>query len=229
MTDEGAWLVPATAEDVQAAASHLITACEPEASQGRSTVLAKMLRTRDWTRAEYLLAMREVPFRNDYGKGFRLDVMADVIRESRELRALLTRKVTEAQMMDLCADPEVEPEHFACCGFDAHNHPLYIYAPESGPHKHAPKAEPEEDDEPRRDNAPMSADARELMFEHAPNLIPLDSGLVLRMADLMRAGAEAKEAAGHVGIRGKWEAVRYGEAAQREVDGREDYLNGATA
>lgn len=219
VTDEAAWGVPATVDDLTVAAEHLITACEPGASEARAMVLAKMLRTRDWTRAELLEAMLEVPFRNSYGEGFRLDVMADVVKESRERRALLRRKVTEAQMLDLCADPEVEPEHFACCGFTDANKPLYIYAPDTAPHKHAPKPDGEvEDDTPRRDTEPANADVRELMFQHAPNLVPLDGGTLAGFVRRMREGTPAERVAADFGLTGPWEIRRYREAAEREID-----------
>lgn len=44
---------------------------------------------RPWSRAELLLAAREVPFRNDYNRGLRLDVMQAVIDEHRAKRDAL--------------------------------------------------------------------------------------------------------------------------------------------
>jgi len=117
--DEANWLVPADDDDIKAVAKHLITACEREPTPERSAVLASLLRTRDFTRAEWLLAMREVPFMNNYGQGFRLDLVQQVVDENRADRIKLIHGLPERDVPAFAAKHGLDTADFGRFMVDA--------------------------------------------------------------------------------------------------------------
>lgn len=159
------WDVPATEEDVEKATAHLVALCEPAASEDRVNILTRQMKTYDYTRAELMLAMREVPrdpeAAHNYGKGFRISDVERIVKRSRKMRARLKQKLTRSAMMELLEEyPDaLDRGDFHPCGFNEHNEALYRYLPEvnrlpgqpnSGEEK-KPKALLEVDDLPGAD------------------------------------------------------------------------------
>lgn len=138
VVDGRAWLVAATADDVAEAASFLRSATEmglrPEQrlTDGEFATFVRLLDSYDYTRAELMLAMREVPRDPDRfgGAGVTVRDVERVIRRHRELRARLQQRVT-ARTRDelLVAFPELDPEAWGCVGFDERKERLYCYIP----------------------------------------------------------------------------------------------------
>jgi len=112
------WQEPATPSDFQEAVPAMLTLVEPDASAARASAVTRYLERQGYTRAELILAVNEVPKRNNYGKGFRLDIVEDVIREHRKDRARLQREVSEEEMHALVERyPEVRRDDFHCSGY----------------------------------------------------------------------------------------------------------------
>lgn len=142
-----AWAEPAEPEEVEDVAAFLITAVEPGANDNRVKTLIRVVAMQGYTRAELLLGLRTLPVRNAYGQGFRPDLLDEIIRESRRVRAVVgdardgkPRLLTERQMFDACQQyPEhFRPEDFGISGYDRGDRPMYRYARKSGPHRHEP-------------------------------------------------------------------------------------------
>lgn len=134
------WKLPATASDIQAAAAHLIAAVEPEASSERVAVVTRLLAAYGYTRAELLLAMRELPrdpeASHNFGRGLNLADVERIVRGSRQMRARLLRPATMSAITALVeAHPELSLQDFRCCGFDERGERLYRYAPGATPHR----------------------------------------------------------------------------------------------
>jgi hypothetical protein len=130
-----AWSVPAEDEEYAEAAAYLMAAVEPEASDSRMQTVARLLRTRDYTRAELMLAMKELPFdpeaSHNYGKGFNPADVERIVSEHRTLRQRLTQSLSSKDRDELIAKfPEnINPDAFHCCGFNSYDEPLWRYAP----------------------------------------------------------------------------------------------------
>lgn len=69
-------------------AAFLMTAAEPGAAPGRVAVLTNLLRMGDYSRAELLLIGRKGPFRTMYGPHVRMDVLHEIVKESRRFRRM---------------------------------------------------------------------------------------------------------------------------------------------
>ena len=128
------WEQPATPDDYLAAASHLMTVCEPEATDARQQTMTKLLASYDYTRAELLLAMREVPrdpeASHNYGRGFNVADVHRTVKAHREARSRLKQQITASMRDDLCAEhKELEPTDFHCTSYNSVNEKLYRYAP----------------------------------------------------------------------------------------------------
>ncbi len=146
-----AWEEPATARDAAEAASYLIAATEmglPEkqrASDAERQTFVRMLTSYDYTRAELLLAMREVPRDPERfgGRAAGIQDVERVIRKSRTMRARLEQALTAQARDELCAayPQEISAEAFRCCGFNQFNEPLYRYTPDVPSHAGPPRAE----------------------------------------------------------------------------------------
>ncbi|WVM01038.1 hypothetical protein [Salinibacter phage 6_8] len=136
-TDEGephpAWTTPATEEDYATAAKHLLAAVEPEASDQRSKMIYRLLRTREYSRAELLLVMKELPFDPDashnYGKGLNPADIERIVEENRQTRRRLTRPMDSETRDEFITEHGADPDAFHCCGFDKYDEPLWRYAP----------------------------------------------------------------------------------------------------
>ena len=115
--------------------STLSTALDDDLTDERLKVIGRLVVQRcsprhpdPWTRAELLLAIRQVPFENHYGQGVRLDVIEQVIQRSRDRRALTRRRLTAAEVDDACAhDPDLLRSDFHTATDDEPK--LYVYAP----------------------------------------------------------------------------------------------------
>jgi hypothetical protein len=159
-TDEGkphpAWSTPATEEDYAEAAKHLIAAVEPEASEQRSKMIYRLLKTREYSRAELLLVMQELPFDPDaahnYGKGLNPADVERIITEHRKTRTRLQQPISSEQRDEMIAEhpEEIDPDAFHCCGFSAYDEPLWRYAPDAD-------AEPKEPTPELPDHQPGAA------------------------------------------------------------------------
>lgn len=118
-------------------------------------VFARLLSSYDYTRAELLLAMREVP-RDPERFGGRQATVQDVERvvsKNRRLRSMLKRAVSTGEVGELCtAFPEIDPDGFRCCGFDERNNPVWRYAPGTPKPTMAPVPHVEEAPEPDTTN-----------------------------------------------------------------------------
>ena len=103
--------------------------CTPQ----ERAVFARMLAGYGYTRAELMLAMREVPRDPDRFGGRQASVqdVERVVSKNRRLRSMLRRGVTSREMGELCSSfpDEVDPDGFRCCGFNDRNEPLWRYAP----------------------------------------------------------------------------------------------------
>lgn len=139
------------------ATTHLLTLCEPDASDQRAVMLTRMLDSYDYSRAELMLAMREVPrdpeASHNYGGGFNLADVHRVIEKNRQMRARLKQALTRKARDELLTEyPEtLDGDDFKCCGFNEHDKPLYRYAPNVKSHAGPPRAELDVDDLPGAD------------------------------------------------------------------------------
>lgn len=124
---------------------------EPEAPEGRPTTMYNALKTRDYSRAELLLVMKELPFDPDashnYGRGFNPADVQRIVDEHRALRARLGQALTSEQRDELIASfpDEIDPDAFHCCGFNSFDEPLWRYAPhvEADPKRPTPELDNE--------------------------------------------------------------------------------------
>jgi len=130
-----AWSVPAGEDDYNDAAIFLLSAVEPEAEAPRAQFVAQILKTREYSRAELALVMRELPFDPDashnYGGGLNPADVQRIVDRHRELRARLTQKITSEQRDDLIAEfpEELDPDGFRIAGWTQSDDPLWRYAP----------------------------------------------------------------------------------------------------
>lgn len=159
--DEEAWAAPATRSDVKAAASHLLTVTETglgpdrRASDAEKVTFIRQLAAYDYSRAELLLAMREVP-RDPERFGGRSVTVQDVhrvIRRSRIMRKRLKQSLDAEARDELIAEypKELSQEDFKCCGFNKFDEPLYRYAPDVEDHAGPPRTELDVEDLPGAD------------------------------------------------------------------------------
>ena len=113
-----------------------MAAVEPDASDSRMQTVARLLKTRDYTRAELMLAMKELPFdpeaSHNYGKGFNPADVERIVSEHRKLRQKLSQPLSSEDRDELIAEhPEkIDPDAFHCCGFNSYDEPLWRYAPD---------------------------------------------------------------------------------------------------
>jgi len=130
-----AWSVKAAEEEVEQAAAYLVAAVEPEASDSRMQTVTRLLKTRDYSRAELLLAMKRLPFDPDashnYGRGFNPADVERIVEENRTTRARLQQPLSSEQRDEMIAEhpKEIDPDAFHCCGFNSYDEPLWRYAP----------------------------------------------------------------------------------------------------
>jgi len=133
-----AWDTDATDEDYREAAAYLVAAIEPEASEGRMQTVMRLLQTRDYSRAELLLAMKKLPFDPDashnYGRGFNPADVERIVEKNRKMRARLQQPLSSDQRDEMIAEhpEEIDPDAFHCCGFNEYDEPLWRYAPNAG-------------------------------------------------------------------------------------------------
>jgi len=159
-TDAEAWKVPATREDCQAAATYLLTATEmglPEkrrASDEEKMVFMRLLAAYDYTRAELIYAMREVPRDPERfgGRGVTIQDVERIVRQSRTMRARLDQQIDEEALGELLAEfpDDLNREDFHCSGFNKFDEPLYRYAPDAEKHGGPPRPVLEEKQRPKR-------------------------------------------------------------------------------
>lgn len=125
-------------------AKFLITACDGGSDPQRIAMLARLVAMRGYSRAELALAASKVPYdtraSHNYGRGLNAADVERVVAESRKLRAMLDRMLTERQMFDVCAEfPEdLDPSQFGICGYDSMDRPFYRYAKSGTPQVHNP-------------------------------------------------------------------------------------------
>mgnify|MGYP006433801329 CR=1 FL=1 len=129
--------MPATEEDYVNAAGYLITAIEPEASEKRVTTITRLLKSRDYSRAELLLAMRRLPFDSEashnYGRGFNPADVERIIDEHRTLRTKLQTPLSSEERDEIITEhsDKINPDAFHCCGFNSYDEPRWMYAPDA--------------------------------------------------------------------------------------------------
>jgi len=129
------WEVPAEEDDYNAAATFLISAVEPEASEQRVAFLTRLLKTREYSKAEVALVMKRLPFdpeaSHNYNRGFNPADVERIVDEHRTLRARLRQRLSSDQRDDLIAafPDEIDPDGFECAGFNEFDEPLWYYAP----------------------------------------------------------------------------------------------------
>jgi len=132
-----AWSVQAQEEEYEQAAAYLVAAVEPEASEGRMQTISRLLKTRDYSRAELLLAMKRLPFDPDashnYGRGFNPADVERIVEEHRKTRARLQQPLSSEQRDEMIAEhpDEIDPDAFHCCGFNSYDEPQWRYAPDA--------------------------------------------------------------------------------------------------
>lgn len=126
----------ATEEEYREAATYLVAAVEPEASESRMQTITRLLKTRDYTRAELLLAMKRLPFdpeaSHNYGRGFNPADVERIVEEHRKIRARLQQPLSSQQRDEMIAEypDQIDPDAFHCCGFNEYDEPLWRYAPD---------------------------------------------------------------------------------------------------
>ena len=153
-----AWSVEAEPEEYEQAAAYLVAAVEPEASDSRMQTVTRLLKTRDYSRAELLLAMKRLPFDPDashnYGRGFNPADVERIVEEHRKTQARLQHPLSSRQRDEIIAEhpKEIDPDDFECAGFDEYDNPLWLYAP-TVDHDSAPEPRPQlEETTPNRDS-----------------------------------------------------------------------------
>lgn len=134
------WDEPAPPTEVKAATMHLLDAVEPDAGGARLKQVYRLIKRRDYSRAELILAAEEVPFRNHYGEHLKLHVVDEIIKQHRKDRKLLQRTLTEKQVTELLERryEELDPDAFHVCGQDAYDNDLYRYVPNRSGPRHEP-------------------------------------------------------------------------------------------
>jgi hypothetical protein len=152
--------MPATQEDCQAAATHLLTATEMGLSQERRTsdeekmAFMRLLAAYDYTRAELIYAMREVPRDPERfgGRGVTIQDVERIVRQSRTMRARLDQQIDEEALGELLAEfpDDLDREDFQCSGFNKFDEPLYRHAPDVEKHGGPPRPVLEEKQQPKR-------------------------------------------------------------------------------
>lgn len=161
--DAGSFLLQAT--EIGLAASNRAVDVE-------RAVFARLLASRSYSRAELMLAMREVPFDPDRfgGRGVTVQDVERVVLRHRRLRAKLRQPMTAAEITEVCvAFPrDVSTDGFRCCGFDAHNQPLFRYAPEAPAATSEPTPVIEDPDPPRRREGVGPAQLGDVLPEMTP-------------------------------------------------------------
>lgn len=150
------WTERATHGDASAAVSFITTQKQPGATEKQIQTWTRLVDRRGYSRAELLLAMHEVPFRNDYGQGFRLDVLDEVIQENRRDRERLGRLVTEQEMYELVERyPSIAKADFHLAGFgegyERRREKQFRYAPHIEREKRRPEPTPMLDEKTPRD------------------------------------------------------------------------------
>lgn len=124
--DEAAWRVPATPDDVADAASFLLASCESDTSDARTAAVTRLLAAYAYTRAELVLAMRELPryakASHRFGRGLNIADVAEIIDENRRLRASIAKGgLSEAQVSRLLEiTPNLSADAFGVVGHGEH-------------------------------------------------------------------------------------------------------------
>lgn len=126
-----AWEQPATSDEYEQAVATLVAAVEPDAKDypKRVQVLKRLMKRRGYSRAELLLVMEELPFRNNYGKGIRLDLVEEIVQEHRTDRKMLQRALTAEEMHALIErhPDDLHRENFRVVTYNSRNEKLYRY------------------------------------------------------------------------------------------------------
>jgi hypothetical protein len=136
LADTEAWSEPPTEDDLRTTVASLFWLLEPDASPERVVAVRRVIGLQGYTRAELSLVAQKAAFRRPYGKrGVHPDIIEDVVRESREQRALHDRRrtLTEADRQRLLGLPGVLPDRFRITGYTPRNEPLYRYCPDLPP------------------------------------------------------------------------------------------------
>ena len=134
MLDVEAWAHPATDEHTAEAVSYCLNLIEgPKSAAERTAIVAMAVGQRGYTAAELEAIKAELPFRNNFGQGFRPDLADEIVQASRRDRQALASVCDEDTMLRLCRDhDDLSTPDFAVCGFDARNRPRSRYAPNAG-------------------------------------------------------------------------------------------------
>jgi hypothetical protein len=151
--DADGWRRPASEDELRTTVATLFTLLEPAASPERVKAVRETIGLKGYTSAELALIAREVPFRKPYGpRGVHLDLIGDVVEESRKDRNLIhpERLLSEADRLAALGLPGVDPAFFHVAGFDQRNRPVYRYAPHLGPAPNAPTPMLTEASQPKR-------------------------------------------------------------------------------
>ena len=142
------WLVPAEPSEVEECVTWLVMQLEPDARDDKIAMLSAQFKTRDWTRAEWIEVVRELPFDTKAAHNYRPGVYpadaARIVERSRYLRALLGRTVSDKLMNELLdAYQGMKREHFKQRGFsqDGFQTPVYKFMPD-GPEPFPARPEP---------------------------------------------------------------------------------------
>lgn len=144
------WKVPATAEDYSQAATYFVAAVEPSAGAERMQMITRLLKTKEYSRAELLLAMKELPHdpeaSHNYGNGFNAADVSRVVEENRRLRRALTHPVSTERKNELIVEhgDEIDDDAFHVCTYDKYDNPMWRYAPNTDGDPQEPTPETED-------------------------------------------------------------------------------------
>jgi hypothetical protein len=136
---------------------------ERRASDEEKMVFMRLLAAYDYTRAELIYAMREVPRDPERfgGRGVTIQDVERIVRQSRTMRARLDQQIDEEALGELLAEfpDDLGREDFRCSGFNQFDEPLYRYAPNVEKRGGPPRPVPEEKQPPKRGgDGPTNAD-----------------------------------------------------------------------
>ena len=118
--DADAWAALPDPIAIAAAVGEVLALVEPGADGDRVQALGRAVASRGYTAAEVQLIKAEAPFRNHYGAFMRLDVLDAIVTESRRLRSMLSRRVTDEERAEISTKhPEVLFNDFVPAGYDS--------------------------------------------------------------------------------------------------------------
>ena len=108
----------------------MLALVEPGAAKDRVQALGRAIKGRGYSAAEIELIKAEAPFANHYGAFVRLDVLEAIVIESRRVRSLLSRRITDEERAEVTVKhPEIDFYDFVGAGYNKRNESLWFYDP----------------------------------------------------------------------------------------------------